>query len=152
MIKPGPKSELNEELSLEIRKMVLEGKSYADIRLILDINENTWDYWIYKDYQGLRVKLNEWKYERLLKKSERLSEEILDLNHLGDKGVDSKLLSIKQKESEFVRETLGKSNYAKRTEQTGKDGKDLIPLNINGTLLDKYDTNGQPTEDSEKQS
>jgi hypothetical protein len=124
----GPKTELTDKLVLEIRKMVLDGKSYVEIQQELEINDSTWDTWVYKNYQGFRNNLVDWKHERILKKCEKLSEEILDINHTGDNGVDSRILSIKQKESEFIRSTLDKKHYSKQlnTELTGKDGEALI--------------------------
>jgi len=110
----GPKTELTDKLVLEIRKMVLDGKSYVEIQQELEINASTWDTWVYKNYQGFRNNLVDWNYERILNKCERLSEEILDINHTGDNGVDYRILSIKQKESEFIRSTLGKKNYSKQ--------------------------------------
>jgi len=40
--------------------------------------------------------------------------------------LDKELLKIKQKEAEFIRETLGKQHYSKRSELTGKDGEAII--------------------------
>lgn len=111
----GPKTKLTEKLVLEIRKMVLDGKDYVEIQQELEINDSTWDTWVYKNYQGFRNNLVDWNYERILKKCEKLSEEILDINHYtGDNGVDSRILSIKQKESEFIRSTLDKKHYSKQ--------------------------------------
>lgn len=125
MAENGRPTELTEELTLRIRSMVLEGKRYSEVQRELDISPNTWDTWVYKDYQDFRKNLNSWKAERLIKKSEKISEEILDMEN-----VTAELLRIKQKEAEFVRETLGKQEYSKRSELTGKDGKDLIPKPI----------------------
>jgi len=94
--------------------MVLDGKDYVEIQQELEINDSTWDTWVYKNYQGFRNNLVDWKYERILNKCEKLSEEILDINHTGDNGVDSRILSIKQKESEFIRSTLDKKHYSKQ--------------------------------------
>lgn len=122
-------SDLTTELTLQIRKMVLNGVKYKDIQEELQIPANTWDAWVYKDYKDFRKDLNSWKFERLLKKSEQLSEEILDLEHQKELSgltiTDDKILRIKQKEAEFIRTTLGKDNYSTRHEHTGKDGKDL---------------------------
>lgn len=146
MINRGPKSELDDELLLEIRKLVLSGSSYVEIRQTLGINESTWDTWVYKNYRGFRNDLNDWKYERLLKKSERLSEEILDLNYIGDKGVNSKLLGIKQKESEFIRSTLDKKNYSKsiNTDITS-GGESLQPVLVK-FINDEQGNNNQHTD------
>lgn len=120
-------TDLTEEVTLKIRALVLSGVKYKDIQEQLDISDNTWDTWIYKDYKDFRKNLTSWKKERLLKKSEKLSEEILDIDHVDEKGgVDTDILRVKQKESEFVRTTLGKEEgYSTRNELTGKDGKEF---------------------------
>lgn len=120
-------TDLTPELTLQIRALVLENVKYKDIQEKLEIPDNTWDAWVYKDYKDFRKNLNSWKTERLLKKSEKLSEEILDIVHINEKGgVDTDILRVKQKESEFIRGTLGKEEgYSTRSELTGKDGKDF---------------------------
>jgi len=114
-------SDLTEELTLKIRQLVLEGKTYKDIQETLNIPDNTWDTWIYKDYKDFRKNLQSWKAERLIKKTEKLSEEILDMSYIStreDKEViNTDILRVKQKEAEFVRETLGKADYSKKVEQ-----------------------------------
>lgn len=119
---PGPDSLLTDELTLKIRGLVLKGNKYVEIQRQLEISDSTWDTWVYKNCKDFRVKLNDWKAERLIKKSEDLSDEILDMPH-----DDSRILRIKQKEAEFVRETLAKDRYSKRNELTGADGGALMP-------------------------
>ena len=83
------------------------------------------DAWVYKDYKDFRKNLISWKKERLVKKSEELSEEILDMKHtVANSDIPFlNLLKLKQKESEFIRNTLGKDEgYSTRAELTGKDG------------------------------
>jgi hypothetical protein len=71
---------------------------------------------------GVRDFMKELKKERFLLKTEKLSDEILDLKAYDN----AKMLAIKQKEAEFVRETLLKDEgYTKRVETIG--------LNINKT-------------------
>ncbi len=140
-------SDLTEELTLKIRSLALEGIKYIDIQEELDIPANTWDSWVYKDYKDFRKNLNSWKSERLIKKSEKLSEDILDIIHLDEKGkVDTNILRVKQKESEFVRSTLGKNQYSTRQEQTGADGKDL-PVPILG-IINEIPNNNSTQDDS----
>lgn len=131
-------SDLTDELTLQIRELVLQGVKYKDIQQQLDVLPGTWDKWYYEDYKDFRKDLNSWKAERLLKKSEKLSEEILDADHLTEEGrYDKEMLKIKQKESEFIRESLGKDEYSKRTEQTGAKGTPLVPLERETMDLDK---------------
>jgi len=118
---------LTDELTLKIRKLVLQGVKYKEIQETLNILDNTWDTWVNKDYKDFRKNLISWKKERLTKKAEKLSEEILDMLHTNNGKVDTELLRIKQKEAEFIRKTLAKDDYSERTEHTGKDGERLIP-------------------------
>jgi len=121
---------LTEETTLQIRKLVLQGKQYVEIQDELDISENTWDSWVYRDTHGFRKLLNEAKHERLIKLSEKVSKEILEASTVDENGrIATDVLRIKQKESEFIRETLGKDNYSKRSELTGKDG-DAVNLGV----------------------
>ena len=146
----GPKTELTDKLVLEIRKMVLDGKAYVEIQQELEINDSTWDTWVYKNYQGFRNNLVDWNYERILNKCERLSEEILDINHYtGDNGVDSRILSIKQKESEFIRSTLGKKNYSKQVNTDLTSGGKPIMVNIDKDIAEKNNVaNSEPKDNS----
>jgi len=120
-------SDLTQELTLQIRSLVLEGKKYVDIQEMLDIPANTWDAWVYKDYKDFRKDLNSWKAERIIKKSEKLSEDILDTPHLTeDAKVDTNILRVKQKEAEFVRSTLGKNEYSTKTNTDITSGGEKI--------------------------
>ena len=121
-------SDLTEELTLQIRNLYFQDKNYTEIQELLDIPANTWDTWIYRNTQGkglsdkgFRSFINEIKAERLIKKTEKLSDEILTMNHYStreDKEViNTDILRVKQKEAEFVRETLGKADYSKKVEQ-----------------------------------
>ncbi|TXG76603.1 hypothetical protein E6Q11_04350 [Candidatus Dojkabacteria bacterium] len=124
--KPGKDSSLTEELTLAIRKLYLSGKTYIEIQQELDINENNWDWWYWKDYQGFRTFLNKIKAERFIRRTEKLSDELLELPAVDEEGkVSEGILRVKQKEMEFLRETLGKDNYSKRSELTGKDGEQV---------------------------
>ena len=146
----GPKTKLTEKLVLEIRKMVLDGKAYVEIQQELEINDSTWDTWVYKNYQGFRNNLVDWNYERILNKCERLSEEILDINHYtGDNGVDSRILSIKQKESEFIRSTLDKKHYSKQLNTDLTSGGKPIMVNIDKDIAEKNNVaNSEPKDNS----
>jgi len=146
----GPKTKLTEKLVLEIRKMVLDGKDYVEIQQELEINDSTWDTWVYKNYQGFRNNLVDWNYERILKKCEKLSEEILDINHYtGDNGVDSRILSIKQKESEFIRSTLDKKHYSKQLNTDLTSGGKPIIVNIDKDIAEKNNVaNSEPKDNS----
>lgn len=72
------------------------------------------------------------RQERLLRKSELDSEDLLDLN-LNDPELERKfgraklnIMKLKQTERQFLMETLGKdSGYSKRNELTGKNGEEI---------------------------
>lgn len=77
--------------------------------------------------ESITCKMPEWlaeavgRNERLIK-AEKVFDECLEL----DAGKDSGLLKIKQDTAKFLAETIGKDKgYSKRSELTGKDGKDL---------------------------
>lgn len=106
MNEAGRPSELTEELTLNIRKLVLDGESYVNVMKILDIASGTWDYWVYKDYHGFRTKLNDWKKERMIKKAELKVDGLIDSD-------DEK---VALNAATFTLETLGKSIYSKKTE------------------------------------
>jgi len=72
------------------------------------------------------------RQEELLKQAELTAQELLGID-LMDKEVEKKygkarlnLLKLKQNESQFLRETLGKNiGYSKRSELTGADGGEI---------------------------
>lgn len=106
----------------KIRTLYLQNESIAKILDILDIPKGTFDSYYYLNKYGVRDFMKELKKERFLLKTEKLSDEILDLKAYDN----AKMLAIKQKEAEFVRETLLKDEgYTKRVETIG--------LNINKT-------------------
>lgn len=148
----GRPTDLSEELSLQIRGYVLDGMNYKTIQQTLDISPNTWDTWYYRNQKDFRVKLNDWKKERLIRKSEKLSEEILDLPHLTEEGkTDTDILRVKQKESEFIRNTLGKMEYSTRTETDITSAGKPIPIyGGKSTDISGYDGNeeGLPAEEA----
>ncbi len=131
----GRKSTLTKTLTLEIRSLLLAGHGPKEIQEKLGINPSTWQGWYFENFQGFRDLLLNTKREILLAKAEDLSRQILSLEHKtkGSKGsvTDINVLRLKQKESEFVRETLGKSQgYSKRQELTGRDGEPLTIRSI----------------------
>ncbi len=110
---PGAPTLLDDELTPQIRKLVVEGFSYKEIRTTLNISEGTWDSWIYRDTHGFRAKLMQWKAERFLDMAEKNMPELLV----------AKSENVRADMTKFILETAGKEAYAKRQESTGKDGK-----------------------------
>ena len=126
----GRKTILDQKLTLKIRELILDGQEYKTIQRNLGINPNSWDTWVYTDYQGFRDFLNETKKEVLLRKAECASDFILDMlqeiKTKKDTSTQMHALRLIQKESAFIRETLGKNlGYSRRQEVTGADGKNL---------------------------
>jgi len=120
----GRPSQLNDEqFLLKIKELVLEHKTEAEMQEILDIPKGTWDYWKWKNYEGFQDKLLSYRHERMLRKAE-LNIEVLQ---------ESEDERVNLQANTFVLETLGKTNYSKRSELTGKDGKDL-PTPILGNV------------------
>ena len=109
-------------VKFKIRSLYLDNKMIKEIRDAIGINENTWDSAYYLNTHGFRDFFLEIKKEKMLLDAERVSKEILAI----DAQDNAKMLSIKQKEAEFLRETQGKDlGYSKRIETIG--------LNINKT-------------------
>jgi len=109
----GRPTELTEELTLQIRKLVLESVEYTQIQQILNISPNTWDSWFYRDFQGFRANLSQWKNERIVKKAEKKVESLIS--------AEDERVALQA--STFALETLGKEVYSKRSELTGKNGE-----------------------------
>ena len=135
----GPESLLTEELTLQIRKLVLEGMKYVDIQETLGILAGTWDKWYYEDYRDFRKNIISWKKERLIKKAET-QVELLSLSEDERVSLDA---------SKFILETLGKEEYSKRVESTGANGQP-IAHQITGMQIIK--DNGNNIQDQESKT
>jgi len=129
---------LSKDLCLKIRKEILNGSNYVQARENLEIKEGTWDSWYWEDKtipdikQGFRTFVKNAKYERMMNAVTSNIEEFLYLNDLRDDGkTDPALAKLRQDTTKFVAERLGKIDFSTRVEQTGADGKDLVPTSIN---------------------
>lgn len=134
-IKPGPKTVLTEELFGKIKKSILEGNDLRATAKICGILENTFYTWHSDNYLSLADKISNWKKDYKLSLA---NANIVEFLKMDDKNVrqvgkeliefkDPALTRIKADMSKFVAETLGKDDYSKRSELTGKDGSNLIP-------------------------
>lgn len=104
----------------KIRTLYMDGRTMAEISDILSIPTGTLDNAFYLNKYGFRDFMKELKKERFMRLAEKVSNEIMTM----DTQDSAKMLAIKQKEAEFVRETLLKDEgYSKRIETIG--------LNIN---------------------
>ena len=109
-----------EKTRLKIRTLMLDGLEYKQIQQELNISPSTWDNSYYLNVRGFRDFVDSVKKSRFLLLAEQVSKEIMAI----DSRENAKMASIKQKEAEFLRETLGKDQgYSKRIETIG--------LNIN---------------------
>lgn len=123
MAETGRPTELNDELFDKLREAILAKKSLKQFANENGIDEATVYNWSYKNYLGFAEKVENWKRDRKLMLAEENIEEMLEMSTEGD----PTKLKVKADMSKFVAETLGKKSYAKRSEMTGADGKDLVP-------------------------
>lgn len=66
-----------------------------------------------------------------LRKAEKNLEEVQNIQIYNEEGkLDANLIDKRTKVDMFIAERLDKNKYSTRQEQTGKDGKDLIPETI----------------------
>ena len=116
MANVGRPTELDDEMMLKIRDLVLEHKTLKEIAEIIDISYATMRYWSAVNYQSFNDKMLSYKHERMLRKAED-NIEVLQ---------DSEDEKVALQANTFVAETIGKRSYSKRAEMTGADGKDLV--------------------------
>ena len=117
MAKRGVKTILNDSVILQLRNHVLAGMNIKDIAVNTGLNQNTLYDWRNNNYLNLQDKWNTWELQRKLKLAEEFSESLLSYKDLDNKGeLNTKLLSIKQREAEFLRSTLliARNKYDKR--------------------------------------
>lgn len=140
---------LNHNITLQIKNLYLKGYNITSIQEKLGIKPNTWDSWVWRNTQGFRDMYNRLKIEKLINMAEQVSTEIMTEAHKDKDGkLNERILSIKQKESEFLRETLGKDTYSKKlindTNMVGKityewndttDNKNTVPAETVGTQV-----------------
>lgn len=130
---------ISQELCLKIRKSILEGKKYTEIRNELDIAEGTWDYWYWKDLeipdlgQGFRTFVNQAKHERVMRKVGRNIDDFLDLIDIDEEGKrDSNLARLKADMTKFVAERLGKNDGYSTKVETENETNIKADVNITG--------------------
>lgn len=116
----GRPSELDDELSFKIRTRILNGKKNKEIFTELEIDEDTWNGWMWRNYKSFRDNLVAWRAERFLGMAEENIPELL-------RSADEK---VKNDMTKFVTSTAGKKTYSQRTEQTGAEGKDLPAIQL----------------------
>lgn len=128
----GRPSLLNDKLLRDIQVKIEEGKNYKEICQELDISYGTFVDWKYSNYQGFSDKLTIYEQNFLIKKTDENLKYFVDkLDTMNKDGSqNARLLKIKADMTQFVKETLHKDTYSKRTETTGANGN---PLQVNVT-------------------
>ena len=116
MAKPGVKTILNDGVILQLREHVLKGRNVQEVANITGLKENTLYDWKANNYMNLQTHWNTWELQRKLAQAEAFSEQLMDLPSYEDDKLNTKLLSIKQREAEFLRTSLliARSKYDKR--------------------------------------
>lgn len=126
MAELGRPTDLTDELTLQIRRLYFEGLNWKKIQEALEIPAGTWDVWMWKDHKDFRKTIRGLEHEKMVETAKEFSKELMTIEHTSAEGrVMTDILKVKQKEAEFLRETLGKADYSKRNEMTGAEGKDL---------------------------
>jgi hypothetical protein len=139
---------LTDELFRKIKQGILDGLTLRDIAKQSELNESTLYNWSSENYLNLADKIEGWKRDRKLLLADITSDTIQTLPVVDENGkLDKELLKIKQKEAEFIRETLGKQHYSKRTELGGLNGKEL-PTPI--LYVSNDNSHNQDNEDEEE--
>ena len=113
----------DDEIKTKMRTLFKDGKSMYEIAEILEIPKGTIDSAFYRNTHNIRDFFNELKKERFLMLAERFSDSLMTTDEMED----ARMYAIKQKEAEFLRETLGKDNYSKKTEV---DNTQPITINV----------------------
>jgi hypothetical protein len=145
----GRPTDLTESLLTEIKQGILDGLQLKEIAKLSEIPESTLYTWHSKNYLSLADKIEGWKRDRKLILADITSDTIqtLPVNDPNGK-LDKELLRIKQKEAEFIRETLGKERYSKRTDIT-TGGKELPQPILGYEILKDNSDNQDSTVESE---
>lgn len=154
MLSVGRPSELTEELFGKIKRCILDGMTLRDLAKHCEISEDTIYDWSSRNYRNFSDKVEGWKRDRKLILADITSDTILTLPVNDENGkLDKELLRIKQKEAEFIRETLGKEIYSKRSELTGANGKEfptpiLAPAYVPTDNINKESNGNEETHQS----
>jgi transposase len=129
----GRPSQLDDEqFLLKIKELTLQYKNEKEIAEILKVSIGTWDYWKWKNYQGFADKLLTYKHERIIRKAESNVEILLESE-------DERVVADMTK---FSLETLGKSNYSKKTES------DIRVKEMPKPILENVQLNNSVAEDN----
>ena len=116
----GRPTALTPELFGKIKEYVFAGKTLKEMAELSGIVEGTIYEWSSENYLGFKDKVEGWRRDSHLEKADKNFAKILDMD-VNDKDFVKTIADI----SKFVKETLDKPNYSKRTELGGLNNKDL---------------------------
>ena len=143
MGKVGRKTDLTKELLAEIKASVFKGKNLKEIAEHSEMSVSTLYTWHSDNYLNLKDKIEGWRRDYKLELADKNIEKILQLN------VDDKdFVRTVSDMSKFVKETLDKDNYSKRTDITTK-GKEL-PTPILGYDISKNNSDPEDNQSGQE--
>lgn len=134
---------LNEELFKKIKQSILDGNDLRETAKVCEINEGTLYVWHSDNYLNIADKISGWKRDRKLMLADKNIEGILQLP-IQDKDFVKTVSDM----SKFIKETLDKDNYSKRTDLT-TNGKEL-PTPILSYALSSNDSDKENITTKEK--
>lgn len=139
MSKTGPELMLEDkEMVAKIKQCILEGKNLKETAKVCEISESTIYHWHCDNVAGIADKIEGWKRDRKVALADDRIEDILQLDPKEKEYTPSVL-----KASMFIKETLEKDYYSKRSELTGAGGKDLptpiIPVDVSRNDVNEED-------------
>lgn len=141
----GRPSKYSEKLLFEIKKLLLSGHKYYQCQEILKIAPGTWDRWTNENYEGFRDKLTIYSQEKKLRLADMHLDEVLEMGTEEDvigifgpitdkntgkvlKKQNDRLLKIKTDTAVFIKETLDRNVYTKKSVLDVQETKKLIVL------------------------
>lgn len=133
MAEAGRPTELTEEVMRKIKQGILDGLMLKEIAQQSQINEKTLYDWTGRNYQNLADLVEGWKRDRKLLLADKNIEAILQLPTY-----DKDFVRTVADMSKFVKETLDKTNYSKRTETTGEGGGPIKVESVSDAELKKF--------------
>lgn len=100
------KTLLTEEVAKKIVALVKEDRSMRDIAIDLKLNEGTLYSWKSENVLGFADMIEKAELEAELKRAKDFSKELLGMENNENGFKNTRLLAIKQKESEYLRSNL----------------------------------------------
>ena len=144
MAEVGRPTDLTDELVDKIKQSILSGNDLKTTANIIGKSEDVMYQWNSKNYSGIADKIEGWKRDYKLSLADKNINDILKIGAIPDKVT----LKVVADMSKFVKETLDRDNYKKRTETdlTSKGEKIagfnyILPGETNGNTEDNNTDN-----------